>query len=530
MVRVNNIKIKPDYTDAELKKAVAKKLRISASNIKSLSIFKRSLDARDKSDIRYVITADAEIEGNEKKLIKSNKDASEASYPIYTMPEKVRMEKRPVVVGFGPAGMFAAYILAHAGTKPIVLERGECVEKRMESVNHFWKTGDLKENSNVQFGEGGAGTFSDGKLNTGIKDPRIRKVLETFVEKGAPEDILYDAKPHIGTDRLPETVKNIREEIVSLGGEVLFESTFTGLKIENGSLASISYTDSEGSNKDIETNDVVIALGHSSRDTFKMLYDSGLVMEQKPFAVGVRIEHLAEDINISQLGEHYHDWDLPTADYKLSTHLEDGRGVYSFCMCPGGEVVGATSIKGHVVTNGMSNNSRDGKNSNAAILVGLNPEDFNSDDVFAGMNFQEELEKKAYIIGGESYHAPAQRQEDFMLKRKTESFGRVNPSYQPGVTPSNIWDVLPELVCSSIAEALPHFAKKIKGFDDPDAVLTAPETRSSSPVRIKRDIDGQAIGIKGIYPCGEGAGYAGGITSAAVDGIKIAESILKKYE
>ncbi len=528
MIRISNVKLPLDYNEADLLKIACQKLKLDKSSVKAVHIFKKSVDARDKGNISYVLTLDVEVNVNETKLLKKNPKLTLSNVPHYEMPTKKQFAKRPLVVGFGPAGMFAALILAEAGACPIVVERGECVEDREKSVNSFWQKRVLDENSNIQFGEGGAGTFSDGKLNTGIKDPRIRMVLETFVKYGAPEEILYEAKPHIGTDKLPKTVANIRKRIIELGGEVRFNTKLVGLDIKEDKVVGarlLGLKNKEESS--VETDDVIIAIGHSARDTFKLIDSLGFPMEKKPFAVGMRIEHPAELISRSQYGESYKK--LPNADYKLAVHLPNGRGVYSFCMCPGGTVVGATSFSEHVVTNGMSKFARDDENSNAAILVGLNPEDFDGKPLFAGFEFQEKLEKAAFVLGGSDYSAPAQTLGDFMAKRKTESFGSVKPSYQPGVVGANLDEIFPSFITDSIREAMPLFARKIKGYDLPDAVLTAPESRSSCPVRILRGESLESIRFKGVYPAGEGAGYAGGITSAAVDGIKVAEKIISKY-
>lgn len=528
MIRISNVKLPLDYKEEDLLKITCQKLKLDKTSVKAVHIFKKSVDARDKSNIAYVLTLDAEVNVNENKLLKKNSKLTVSNVPHYEMPTKKYFSKRPLVVGFGPAGMFAALILAEAGARPIVVERGECVEEREKSVRNFWQNRVLDENSNIQFGEGGAGTFSDGKLNTGIKDPRIRMVLETFVKYGAPEEILYEAKPHIGTDKLPKTVGNIRKRIIELGGEVRFNTKLIGLNIKEDRVVGAMLLDLKSNEESrIEADDIVIAIGHSARDTFKMIDSLGFPMEKKPFAVGMRIEHPAELISHSQYSESYKK--LQNADYKLAVHLPNGRGVYSFCMCPGGTVVGATSFSSHVVTNGMSKFARDDENSNAAILVGLNPEDFEGQPLFAGFEFQEKLEKAAFVLGGSNYSAPSQTLGDFMAKRKTESFGSVKPSYQPGVVGANLDELFPSFITDSIREAMPLFARKIKGYDLPDAVLTAPESRSSCPVRIMRGESLESIRFKGVYPAGEGAGYAGGITSAAVDGIKIAEKIISKY-
>ena len=525
MLRISNVKLPAGYENSDLLPAAAKALRLSSKNINEIKIIKRSLDARKKDSIKYLFTLDVSLNISEKKILAKKLPNVSPSVPvIYSMPERKSFKKKPVVVGFGPAGIFAAYLLAKAGAEPIVIERGEKVEDRKRSVNTFRKERVLDEESNIQFGEGGAGAFSDGKLNTGISDSRIKKVLETFVEYGGPEQILYDAKPHLGTDKLPAIIKNIREEIISLGGEFRFSSRLSDIIIENNEVRGIRYI-SGGDSCSLETDTVVLAIGHSARDTFRMLCRKGIPMESKPFAVGLRIEHKAELINRAQYGN-YADT-LPTADYKLFTHLKNGRGVYTFCMCPGGEVVGATSLKGHVVTNGMSNFARDGENSNSAVLVGIDKEDYGSSSPLAGMEYQSEIEKRAFTAGGSDYSAPTQLLGDFLSGTKSISCGSVRPTYQPGTRFCSLDSVLPEKICESIRLAIPEFASRLRGFDAPDAVLTAPETRSSSPVRILRGESMQSISVKGLYPCGEGAGYAGGITSSAVDGLKVAEKIIE---
>lgn len=523
MLRISNIRVPVNYSEADLKEIVTRRLKVES--VQSISIWKKSLDARKKSDLSYLLTVDVSVNVEEDGLISRLKDncVAKAVYFEYVLPAVVSFLQRPIIVGFGPAGMFAALILAECGARPIVIERGSCVEKRAKDVKAFFTQAVLNEASNIQFGEGGAGTFSDGKLNTGIKDKRISKVLHTFVENGAPDEILYESKPHIGTDKLPDTVKNIRKKIIALGGDVLFDSVLTGIQINDNRVTGIKYIHN-GVEDELYTDALVLAIGHSARDTFKMIYDLKVPMEAKPFSVGARIEHLAKQINQAQYGNNYPQ--LPTADYKLAAHLDNGRGVYTFCMCPGGTVVAASSLHGHVVTNGMSNFARDAVNSNSALLVGITPQDFQSDHPLAGIEYQEKIEKNAFTIAGGNYRAPAQRVEDFLSGRKSNSFGDVTPSYAPGVTPTDINSVLPQYVCESMKCGIKLFARKLHGFDYPDAVLTAPETRSSSPVRILRNDDMCSIGVMGLYPCGEGAGYAGGITSAAVDGIRSAEAII----
>lgn len=530
MIRISDIKLGFKEPAHILPQEAAKRLRISRAEITGLTIRKRSLDARKKNEIKYIYTVDVSVSKNEDNILKrcaKDKSVSKAPELNYVFPQKKQFEKRPVIVGFGPAGMFAAYILAKCGACPIVIERGGCVEDRAKAVERFHKTRILDTNSNIQFGEGGAGTFSDGKLNTGIKDPRIAMVLKTFVDHGAPEEILYDAKPHIGTDKLPNTVKNIRSEIIELGGTVLFDTTVTDFIIKGDTIKAVKCLNRQGEENIIETDDLILAIGHSARDTFERIYGLGIPVEPKSFSVGARIEHKAEMINLSQYGVTCRESGLRTADYKLSAHLPNGRGVYTFCMCPGGTVVGATSLEGHVVTNGMSTFARDGENSNSAVLVGVSPEDFGSDSPLAGMYFQEKIEKAAFVLGGSNYNAPAQRYEDLCNNRASTGFGDIAPSYLPGVTPANIREILPGYVGESLVYGIKEMGKRLKGFDHPDAVLTAPETRSSSPVRVLRGEDMNSIKVKGLYPCGEGAGYAGGITSAAVDGIRCAEALLR---
>lgn len=527
MIRINNIKLKLSYTDADIKNAVLKELRVDEKSIGNYSLFRRSIDARHKNDVHFIATIDVKLNCDENKAVskaKSKNVTLQEEYR-YEIPYTKNLDSRPVVVGFGPAGMFASLILAKAGQRPIVIERGDEVDIRAEKVNRFWKESKLDTSSNVQFGEGGAGTFSDGKLNTGTKDFRSRKVLLEFVSHGAPEEILYNAKPHIGTDKLRETVKNIREEIISLGGEVRFNTKLTSINHKDGKVCSVN-VENGTSNELIETENVVLAIGHSARDTFEMLKDMKLFMEQKPFAVGARIEHLRENIDKAQYGNFTNSDFLGAADYKMNIRSKNGRGVFTFCMCPGGYVVAAQSEENTAVTNGMSNFARDNINSNAALLVNVNPKDFGSDDVLAGVEFQRKIEKQAYICGGGNYCAPVQRVGDFLKNNKTTSLGEVTPSYKPGTNFSKVDDYLPGYLTDSLREAILAMDRKLHGFAHPDAIITGAETRSSSPVRITRDDTFQSITLKGLYPCGEGAGYAGGIISAAVDGIRCAEQIL----
>lgn len=527
MIRISGISMPLGYSGGELRRAAAKRLRCDENRIASVALVKRSVDARKKNDIRFDLAVDVQVNGSEKKLLSRLRDAKITPAPdrSYTLPQCAPLPQRPLVVGFGPAGMFAGLLLARAGQRPIIVERGEPVEKRQKTVRAFWEGGALDPSSNVQFGEGGAGTFSDGKLNTGTKDARIFFVLQTLVEHGAPEDILFDAKPHIGTDKLPTVVKNIREEILSLGGEVRFETRLDDILVKDGRVAG-AVLEHGVAREVIETEHILLAIGHSARDTFQMLLEKECIpLEPKPFSVGARIEHRAEMIDRAQYGDFAGSPYLGAADYKLNVHLPNGRGVYTFCMCPGGTVVGAASEAGGVVTNGMSPYARDGENSNAALLVGISPEDFGNAHPLAGVEYQRRIERAAFALTN-SYRAPCQRVGDLLESRPSTEFGDVLPSYLPGVFPGDIRKVLPEYVTESMTEGIRQMGKKLKGFDAPDALLTAPETRSSSPVRILRGEDLQCPTLRGLLPCGEGAGYAGGITSAAVDGLRCAEAIL----
>ncbi|MCH5198487.1 MAG: hypothetical protein J1E34_06240 [Oscillospiraceae bacterium] len=529
MLRINEISVGIGASAEDIKQAAAKAINVSPSNITDFEIYRESIDSRHKNDIKMIYSVNVCVDLNEEKIASSflPSKVSIAKKYVYSRPENRRNSVfRPVIAGFGPAGMFAALILAQAGLKPLVIERGNDVDKRTADVNGFWKTKLLNTDSNVQFGEGGAGTFSDGKLTTGIKDERCRFVLETFVTFGAPEQILWSSHPHIGTDKLKPLVKNMREEIIRLGGEVRFGCRLSDIYASNGYIQGISYTDKNGSVTDMETDTLLLCIGHSARDTVSMLYSYGIKMEKKAFSMGVRIEHPQELINRSLFGKFWNDKRLGAANYKLSNHPLHGRGGYTFCMCPGGTVVCASSEENGVVVNGMSEFARDGKNANSAILVGIEPENMEGESPLSGISLQRKIERTAFDLGGGAYSAPAQRVGDFLKNIPSKGFGSVAPTVTTGAFPGDIRKVLPDYITSEIALAIAAFDKKLPGFALEDAVLTAPESRSSSPVRIVRDEFRQAS-IKGIYPCGEGAGYAGGIVSAAVDGIKSAEQVLK---
>ena len=523
MIRIREIALPPEHNVAQLHYEAARLLRVSNSKVRKLKIVRRSVDARKKPDVKIMYTVDVTVEGNEAKILRQSgcKRAAIAPVSYYKVPKvKKDIAERPVVVGFGPAGMFAALVLAIAGLRPIVLERGEDAQSRHEKVERFFATGELDTRSNVQFGEGGAGTFSDGKLNTGVNNPRIGWILEQFVAAGAREEILFDAKPHVGTDVLLTVVQNIRQRIISLGGEVRFNSQVIGLRRDGNVITGVELENGET----IACSDCILAIGHSARDTFAMLQQENIPMEAKPFAMGVRIEHKQSVVNCAQYG--YDNPVLPPADYKLVRHLEN-ETVYTFCMCPGGYVVAAASEEGRVVTNGMSYADRDGENANAALLVTLNPRDFPGEDPLSGMYWQQRIEEAAFRAGGENYHAPAQRVGDFLAGVPSTGAGAVQPTYRPGVTWCDLHTVLPEKITGALKEALPQLEGNLAGFANPDAVLTAPETRSSSPVRILRGEDKQSQ-LRGLYPAGEGAGYAGGIMSAAIDGIMCAEALMEK--
>lgn len=527
MIRILQCKLPVGHSEADMKKKLEKLLKVPAGTIQDYEIVRRSLDARKKPELYYSYVVDVKVNGEDKILKRcKSKDIQIASKKQYHFPETGEnlLANRPVIIGTGPAGLFCGYMLAKNGYAPILLERGEDVEKRTETVDAFWKTGQLNPESNVQFGEGGAGTFSDGKLNTLVKDKylRNRKVLEIFVEAGAPEEILYLNKPHIGTDILKTVVQNIRKTIIACGGEVRFQSKVTDFLIEDGKCKGVIVNHQEKIPADV----VVCAVGHSARDTFLVLNEHNVPMEQKPFAVGIRIEHPQSMINQSQYGLEKHP-DLSAADYKVTKTLPNGRSIYSFCMCPGGYVVNASSEDGRLAVNGMSYHARDGKNANSAMIVTVTPDDFGSDDVLAGMEFQRKLEEKAYKAGKGS--VPVQTYGDYCKNIPTQKLGELTPSICGSYALGEVRPIFPESIQQSIEEGIRAFGKIIAGFDREDALLSGVESRTSSPVRIVRDECGMSK-IKGLYPCGEGAGYAGGITSAAMDGIKIAEEIAKKYQ
>ncbi len=525
MILLRNLRLEPDEELDKLRQKAAKKLRVPEIEITDCRPVKRSLDARKKNDIHYTCSAAVSLRhGEERALKNAGKDAAPWTPPIYEIPA-VKTDERPVVVGFGPAGMFAALLLAKAGARPIVLERGQEAEKRAAAVEAFRAGGALNPESNVQFGEGGAGTFSDGKLNTGTHDRRMFWVLEQFAAHGAPESVVYDAKPHIGTDVLIGVVQNIRRDIIALGGELRFETRLDGLVTGNGALTGAKITHA-GISETLPCRHLILAIGHSARDSFAWLHEMNIAMERKPFSMGVRIEHRQETIDRAQYGRPR--GTLPPADYSLNVHLPDGTSAYTFCMCPGGQVFAAASEEGGVVTNGMSYSRRDGENANAALLVTLHTEDFPGEGVLAGMKWQREIEHAAYRYT-DSYRAPAQLVGDFLRNQPSAGPGSVTPSYAPGVVWGDLRRVLPARIANVLQNAIPALGQKLRGFDDPDAVLTGPETRSSSPVRILRDETLQSS-LRGLYPCGEGAGYAGGITSAAVDGLRCAEAVLKRLE
>lgn len=525
MLRLTNLRFPLDGDEKTLRSLICKKVRLSPEKLLSCRIVRRSVDARDKLDVHFVVNVDFSVP-DESVVLKRNPFLSSVAETPRCSPVSRSFSHSPLVVGAGPAGLFAALTLAQAGASPVLIERGKSVSDRTGDVRRMEEDGLLLPDSNVQFGEGGAGAFSDGKLTCGIKSPWLSYVLETFVRHGAPEEILTDQKPHIGTDRLKGVVASIREEIISLGGTVLFETRLEDLIVRNGHICG-AVIDHLGTKSELLTDHIFLCIGHSARDTVHRLYQSGTAMQQKPFAMGVRIEHPREMVDRSQYGNFAGHPALGAASYKLCCHTPDGRGVYTFCMCPGGHIIAAASEKECTVTNGMSYHARDGENSNSALLVGIRTDDFGSSDPLAGIALQRSLEHKAWCLGENSYRAPAQRVGDFLAGRPTVSFGSVRPSYRPGVTPCDLHALFPSFMTDNLKAGILSMDRQLNGFAMPDAVLTGPETRSSSPVRILRKENGESETIAGLFPVGEGAGYAGGIVSAAVDGISAARKILE---
>ena len=533
MIHITELRLPVDHTPQDLEAAILERLGISASELLGVEIFKRSYDARKKAALSFTYIVDVSVKDPIAVLKRHTDDARvtptpDTGYHYVAQASRDTSSKRlrPVVVGFGPCGIFAALLLAQMGFKPLVLERGKAVRERTKDTWNLWRKNVLDPESNVQFGEGGAGTFSDGKLYSQIKDPKFygRKVIREFVKAGAPEEIVYVAKPHIGTFRLVGVVEKMREEIIALGGEIRFGQKVVGLEIDHQQLRGLTLESGEH----IAADHVVLALGHSARDTFKVLHEAGVYMEAKPFSVGFRIEHPQSMIDRARLGPHAGNKLIGAADYILVHHANNGRSVYSFCMCPGGTVVAATSEPNRVVTNGMSQYSRNERNANAGIVVGITPADYPG-DAMAGIEFQRAIESKAFELGGGTYEAPGQLVGDFLVGKASTAFGSVIPSYKPGVHLTDLASSLPDYAIQAMREALPAFERQIKGFSMHDAVLTGVETRTSSPLRITRGDDYQSLNIKGLYPAGEGAGYAGGILSAGVDGIKVAEAVALSY-
>jgi uncharacterized FAD-dependent dehydrogenase len=530
MLRISEVKLPLDHPEQALTAAITSRLDIPPSDLLSLKIYRRGYDARKRGRILLVYTVDIELADEASVLSRFANDphvgpTPDMRYRFVANASAAPRAARPVVVGMGPCGLFAGLILAQMGFRPIILERGKAVRERTKDTFGLWRKQVLNPESNVQFGEGGAGTFSDGKLYSQVKDPRHlgRKVLEEFVLAGAPEEILYVSKPHIGTFRLVSMVEKMRAGIEALGGEIRFQSRVEDLDLDHGRVRGITLAGGEY----LPCTHLVLAIGHSARDTFQMLHDRGVYVEAKPFSIGFRIEHPQGLIDRDRFGKHVRHPVLGAADYKLVHHCGNGRAVYSFCMCPGGTVVAATSEPDRVVTNGMSQYSRAERNANAGIVVGITPDDYPGGPL-AGIAFQRHWESRAFELGGGGYRAPAQRVEDFLAGRASTSLGIVKPSYTPAVTPTDLSTALPDYAIAAIREALPAFDRKIKGYAMGDAVLTAVETRTSSPLRIKRkDDDYQSVNVAGLYPAGEGAGYAGGIYSAAIDGIEVAEAVAR---
>ena len=534
MLRLINLNVPLDFTEDSLRTILLKKLRLTPDQLLSFHISRRSVDARNKQDVHFVLSVDLSLK-DEKAALRHNKNLSPVPFrndsknSAESFTRNAEFPSPPLVVGMGPAGLFAALTLARAGARPCLIDRGKPVDERTQDVCALQESGVLNPDSNVQFGEGGAGAFSDGKLTCGIKSPHVRSILETFVAHGAPEEILIHQKPHIGTDRLKGVVASIRNEIVRLGGTVRFETRLEELILRGGHIEGAVLSHG-GERSEFLTDTVLLCIGHSARDTVQTLFSQGLRMEQKPFAMGVRIEHPRVLIDRSQYGAFAGHPALGAASYKLICHTPDGRGVYTFCMCPGGEVIAAASQPGGVVTNGMSLHARDGRNSNAALLVGVRPEDFGDDHPLAGFILQRSIEKAAFKAGGGGYIAPAQRVGDFLEDRASAAFGEILPSYRPGTVPADLRAVLPSWMIEDLKKGIRAMNAQLAGFASPDAVLTGPETRSSSPVRILRNALGEAEDVRGLYPVGEGAGYAGGIVSAAADGITAALRAIEKQQ
>ncbi|EHT4940229.1 hypothetical protein VV99796_00121 [Vibrio vulnificus] len=529
MIRLTELRLPLDHEEGALLEAITAKLGIPAEQVLSFSMFRRGYDARKKTNIQLIYTLDIEVANQDKLLAKFSKDPHVRETPDmeykYVAQAPANLTERPIVIGFGPCGLFAGLVLAQMGFNPIIVERGKEVRERTKDTFGFWRKRTLNPESNVQFGEGGAGTFSDGKLYSQVKDPNFygRKVITEFVEAGAPEEILYVSKPHIGTFKLVTMIEKMRAKILELGGEIRFSTRVDDIHMEDGQITGVTLSNGE----ELKSRHVVLAVGHSARDTFEMLHERGVYMEAKPFSVGFRIEHKQSMIDEARFGPNAGNPILGAADYKLVHHCKNGRTVYSFCMCPGGTVVAATSEEGRVVTNGMSQYSRAERNANSAIVVGISPEIDYPGDPLAGIRFQRELESNAYRLGGENYDAPAQKIGDFLKGRDPSALGDVEPSFTPGIKLTDLEKALPPFAIEAIREAIPAFERKIKGFASEDGLLTGVETRTSSPVCIKRDKEYQSVNLKGFYPAGEGAGYAGGILSAGIDGIKVAEAVAR---
>ncbi|AGK99160.1 NAD(P)/FAD-dependent oxidoreductase [Clostridium pasteurianum] len=540
-IRINNLTLNIEEDISSLKKKAASKLKVSEVDLKHFKILKESIDARKKNNIKFNYAVEASLE-KERKIINRLRDKDirfeEENNEEELVYGSLNLNSRPVIIGMGPAGMFAGLLLAEKGYRPIVIERGESVENRTNRVEYFWRTGKLNTESNVQFGEGGAGTFSDGKLTTRIKDKRCDYVIDKFISFGAPEEISYEGKPHIGTDILKNVVKNLREKIKALGGEVRFNSRLEDIITKNNKIKAVVVNGEE-----INCETLILAIGHSSRDTYEMIYKKDILMEPKPFALGVRIEHPQDMINENQYGKYANHSRLKAADYRLTyTSNIAKRSIYSFCMCPGGEVVAAASEKNRLALNGMSYYNRDKENANSALVVTVGVEDFqkecynfnnkifNEKYPLLGMEMQRYYEEQAFMAGGSDFNAPVQLVGDFLRDESSKKIGSVNPSYKPGYKPTNLKNCLPDYVVDTLKEGILSFDKKIKGFSDNDAILTGIETRTSAPVKIMRNENLESISINGLFPCGEGAGFAGGIMSAAVDGLKCAEAIIKKYK